>query len=211
MVIKLEKIILYPILILMFFGFAFYFVQAETIDPADLKAFDPPQSSQPQTPSNDQQPVIWLPIDNSRLLNPDTNPDPSTRIPLPTVNTETGKGGEQGRTKVESGGKSGSTKEESGGKQTPGKPIIIPIPNPLGKTQTLAQLVKRVAGWLAWIGGSILTLMIIIGAFQIMTGAGNPELLSKGKQTIVWAVIGYAILLLSTGIINVVEDILGSK
>ena len=54
-------------------------------------------------------------------------------------------------------------------------------------------------------------LMIFIGAFQMMTGAGNPEKIKQGRQTITYAIIGYALLLLSTGIIAVVRDVLTKK
>lgn len=86
----------------------------------------------------------------------------------------------------------------------------ISLPNPL-KATSFAELINRITNWLLIIGAPILVLMIIIGAFQIMTGAGNPENITKGRHTITWAIIGYALLLLSSGITLIIEQLLGIK
>ena len=93
----------------------------------------------------------------------------------------------------------------SGGQQT------IKIPNPLGQTTTFTQLISRIVNWLLVIGAPILTLMIIIGAFQFLTAGGNPEKVIQGRHTITYAVIGYALLLLSSGIIKIIENLLGAR
>ncbi|MDO8430038.1 MAG: pilin [bacterium] len=93
----------------------------------------------------------------------------------------------------------------SGGQQT------IRIPNPLGTTTTFTQLISRIVNWLLVIGAPILTLMIIIGAFQFLTAGGEPDKVTKGRHTITYAVIGYALLLLSTGIIKIIENLLGAR
>ncbi len=87
----------------------------------------------------------------------------------------------------------------------------IQIPNPLGNVKTFGELINRLVNWLLIIGAPILTLMIIIGAFQIMTGAGEPEKITKGRHTITYAIIGYALLLISTGITKIIADVLGKR
>lgn len=87
----------------------------------------------------------------------------------------------------------------------------IQIPNPLGNVKTFAELINRLVNWLLIIGAPILTLMIIIGAFQIMTGAGEPEKITKGRHTITYAIIGYALLLISTGITTIIANVLGKR
>jgi hypothetical protein len=86
----------------------------------------------------------------------------------------------------------------------------ITLPNPLG-VGTFAELIARIQKWLLYIGAPILTLMIIIGAFQILTAGGVPEKITKGRHTITYAIIGYALLLLSTGIMTIIENVLGVK
>ena len=84
--------------------------------------------------------------------------------------------------------------------------------NPLGKGTTIESLIDRIVKWLVfYIGPSIVTLMIILGAFQIMAAGGNPEKIKKGKQIVTYAIIGYALLLLSSGIISILKEVLGAK
>ena len=87
----------------------------------------------------------------------------------------------------------------------------IKIPNPLGNVKTFGELINRLVNWLLIIGAPILTLMIIVGAFQIMTGAGEPEKITKGRHTITYAIIGYALLLISTGITTIIANVLSNR
>lgn len=92
----------------------------------------------------------------------------------------------------------------TGGSQT------IQIPNPL-QAKTFEDLIAALNRWLLVIAVPILTLMIIIGAFQIMTGAGNPEKITQGRHTITYAIIGYALLLISSGITFIIKEVLGTR
>lgn len=66
---------------------------------------------------------------------------------------------------------------------------------------TPAELVKDLMTWVLGIGGGLAFLMMLLGAFQMLTSAGNPETLNAGKDRLTSAVIGlllviFAILLL---------------
>jgi len=98
----------------------------------------------------------------------------------------------------------------TGNKAITGSGSKVSIPNPIG-VKSIAELIARINSWLLWLSVPILTLMILIGAFQLMTGAGEPEKITKGRHTITWAVIGYALLLLSTGLTAIIKEVLGAK
>jgi hypothetical protein len=51
--------------------------------------------------------------------------------------------------------------------------------------------------------------MVVIGGFQLMTAAGEPAAVSKGKKTILYAAIGLAVLLLADQIYPFIKQILG--
>lgn len=86
----------------------------------------------------------------------------------------------------------------------------IKINNPL-KSNDISELINRIVNWLLVIGAPILALMIIIGAFQILTAAGNAEQVTLGRKTITYAVVGYILLLISTGITKIIADLFGTK
>lgn len=51
----------------------------------------------------------------------------------------------------------------------------------------------------------ILFVMIVIGAFQYLSSRGNPEVLKKAQQTILYAFIGLILFLSSYLVINVLQ------
>lgn len=54
------------------------------------------------------------------------------------------------------------------------------------------------------IGGGIALLLMIIGAFQMITSAGNPEAIKKGKEQFVAAATGLLFIVLSTAILHII-------
>ena len=86
----------------------------------------------------------------------------------------------------------------------------IELPNPLG-TESIAELLNRIAGWLFTLSIPLSAIMIIIGAFQIMFAGGNEEKIKTGKHTIVYTVVGFAIILSISGIVLVIKELFGIK
>ncbi len=82
------------------------------------------------------------------------------------------------------------------------------IQNPL-KYGTISALLKGISGYLISLGAGVATLMVLWGAFQILTAKGDARGYEAGKQTIMYAAIGLGILLLAGGIGSLVSDILG--
>lgn len=83
------------------------------------------------------------------------------------------------------------------------------IPNPIG-TDSFTKLLEKIIGYLILIGAPILAIMVIYGGFFILTAGGNPEKFKTGKDVILYAVIGYIIILVSWGIIYIIGEILGA-
>lgn len=84
---------------------------------------------------------------------------------------------------------------------------VVKLPNPLS-VGSIPELLNNIAGYLIWISIPVVTIMIIYGAFQILTAAESPEKFKSGKQTIVYAIIGFIIVVLAKGITALIEEIL---
>ncbi len=82
------------------------------------------------------------------------------------------------------------------------------IPNPL-KCVTLEECVNSIINGLILLSAPIATVMVIVGAFQILTAAGDPEKFSKGRKTILYAAVGFGIILLAKGVVFIIKDVLG--
>jgi len=79
--------------------------------------------------------------------------------------------------------------------------------NPLGFSSFL-DVVKAVLRAARIVAMPIASLMIIYGAFKILTAGSNPNNLKEGKQIIFWAIIGVVIVLAAEGITSLVTNVL---
>lgn len=80
----------------------------------------------------------------------------------------------------------------------PKLPSLTPVepqelPNPLGISD-VNQLIARVINFVLGLIGSLSLLMFIYGGLTWMTSAGSSEKIKKGRDIIVWSVIGLAIV-----------------
>jgi hypothetical protein len=108
------------------------------------------------------------------------------------------------------GGKAGAPPCPSGSQS-------IDIPNPLnlggcgaGKSD-IECLVNRITK-IAWIIATpLVTIMILWAAFQLMTAGGNPEKVSNAKRTILYAVVGFVVLMFASSVVLVLEDIFSTS
>ena len=83
----------------------------------------------------------------------------------------------------------------------------ICIENPLG-VNTFWELIDRIINYLFNISIYLLPVMIVIGAYYYLTALGDQNRLGTGKRIIFWSIIGFAIIVISKGLIEILQDIL---
>ena len=69
--------------------------------------------------------------------------------------------------------------------------------------------ITRASGILYSVLLVLAVLFILVGAFQILTAGDNAEKFKKGKQQIIYAAVAVAIGILATGIVKLVQQLLG--
>lgn len=82
------------------------------------------------------------------------------------------------------------------------------IPNPL-RYGTVPELIQAIVGAFQILAGGVATVMVLWGAFKILTAGGEPKKFEEGKHTIVYAAIGLAIVFLAGGVVSLVANVLG--
>jgi hypothetical protein len=102
------------------------------------------------------------------------------------------------------GGATGGTGGATGGTGGPS----IPLTNPLGD-RTIMQIINGILNYFIYISVPILAFFILWGGFQILTAREDPEKVKNGRKTIMWASIGFAIILCSKGVALILLKILG--
>lgn len=79
--------------------------------------------------------------------------------------------------------------------------------NPLTCTDlncVLQAIIKGIVG----LAPPVVAIMVLIGGYQIVTAGGDPKKLQSGKQTVLWAAIGFAIIIIAQGVALVIQDVL---
>jgi hypothetical protein len=89
--------------------------------------------------------------------------------------------------------------------------VPLELENPLGEDTTFCTIIKRVAGFMIWAAAPIVGALIFYGAYQIMFSKGDPQAVATGKNTILYTVIAYAIILLGWSVVGIIQEILGAK
>jgi len=82
------------------------------------------------------------------------------------------------------------------------------ICNPLC-TKSIVGVINNVLNYLIYISVPILAIMILVGGFQILTAKDSPEKVANGRKTIMYAVIGFTIILISKGVASILLRIIG--
>jgi hypothetical protein len=86
----------------------------------------------------------------------------------------------------------------------------VTLPNPISAT-SFTQVVTSITNFLFLIAVPLTAIMAIIGGFQMITASGDPEKFSKGRKTLTYAVIGFAVVILAGGVSAIIQNFLGVK
>lgn len=82
--------------------------------------------------------------------------------------------------------------------------------NPIAAKEFKA-VIATITKWAAAIAAPLTTLMVLVAGLLYMTGGGNQDRITKAHRALTWAIIGFAITLLSTVATLLIENILGTK
>lgn len=88
------------------------------------------------------------------------------------------------------------------------KAVSDPI---LGKSITLTEIINFGLSLLFAVGILASLLFLILGGISWITSGGDKEKLEKSRKTIIFAMIGLIILLLSVIIMNLIGTFLGAR
>lgn len=93
----------------------------------------------------------------------------------------------------------------SGGGSGDAGEIVNPMP-----FSNLSEFLIAVSGQLYLVAIPIVTIMILYGAFLILTAGGDPGRFERGKKAILYAVIGFVVVLVAGGIPTIIQEFAGS-
>ena len=88
--------------------------------------------------------------------------------------------------------------------------LAVTIENPL-KAKTFGGLIDNLITFIFWIALALFPLMIVIAGIYFVTAAGNPEQIEKAKSIILYTLIGFIVILVAKGFIELLKQVLEVK
>ena len=81
------------------------------------------------------------------------------------------------------------------------------LPNPLGSNDiNLVKVVLRVLQIILAAVDIFALFMVILGGFEFLISAGNPNMVKKAKDTLVWAIVGILVITLSYSVLKFIFE-----
>ncbi len=87
------------------------------------------------------------------------------------------------------------------------EPILFKLENPL-QANNLIELINVLAIWLFNLSIPIVVVMIVYAGVMFLTSRGEAARVTKARQILLYAVVGFAIILIGKGFITLIESIL---
>jgi len=82
------------------------------------------------------------------------------------------------------------------------------LQNPLGNVNNVSQLYGRIIYAFLGLSGAVALIMFILGGFSWMTAQGNEEKIKKGRDTLIWAVLGLIVIFSSYAVLRTIFETL---
>lgn len=89
----------------------------------------------------------------------------------------------------------------------PAKPQNFTLPNPLGTTD-FQEVLSRILQGATIVAIPIVAIIVTVAGIQLITSGGNPEKRKSAQGMIVWAAIGFGVLLVADSVALIVKDLL---
>lgn len=85
---------------------------------------------------------------------------------------------------------------------------VIQIENPITAT-SFEAIIGNGIDFIFRIAIILAPLMVIVGGFLFMTAGGNLQQITQAKNLLIWTAVGFLVVLLSKGILAIINQILG--
>ncbi len=80
---------------------------------------------------------------------------------------------------------------------------------PVYSADKVREVIEKASFWFLNIIIAIAVIMVLVGAFSLVTSGGDAKKVEKGRNTILWGVGGVAVALLAKAIVDLVGNLVG--
>lgn len=90
------------------------------------------------------------------------------------------------------------------------KSVSLEFKNPLN-AKDFGELISAITGWIFWLSIPIAVMIIIYAGILILASGGDPNKVTKGRKTLLWAVVGLAVIFIGEGFVALIRSIIELK
>ena len=83
--------------------------------------------------------------------------------------------------------------------------------NPLGGTGNITTLVENILNFLRGLAFVIAPILIVYAGFLYITSAGNEDKVKTAQKTLIWAIVGFAVVLIASSVPAIIQDFLSGE
>jgi hypothetical protein len=87
----------------------------------------------------------------------------------------------------------------------------IDIENPIASTSDIYTLVIKILNFLIILAIPLTAILVIYAGLLYITSAGNAEKIKTAQKTLIWALIGFAIVLIAKSVPAIIQEFLSGK
>ena len=73
----------------------------------------------------------------------------------------------------------------------------------------VVSAIYRITDWIFFFLMAIVVIMVLFGAFNLLTAGGEPDKIAKGRNYILWAAVGFIVALLAWTVPGIAKLIMG--
>lgn len=84
----------------------------------------------------------------------------------------------------------------------------LTLENPLGDHETIPDILEAILKYLVIIAAPLFVIMVIIGAIQMLFAVGETEKFKRGKKTVIYSIIAYAIIIMATALTSIINNLI---
>jgi len=85
------------------------------------------------------------------------------------------------------------------------------IENPLGEISDIYTLIEKITNFLIGLAIVITPIIIVYAGFLYITAAGNEEKVKTAQKVLIWALIGFALVLIAKGVPALIKQFLAGN
>jgi len=94
---------------------------------------------------------------------------------------------------------------------TPDDETDLFIENPLGETSDITTLVENIINFLIILAIPITAILVVYAGYLYITSAGNEDKVKTAQKALIWAIVGFAVVLVASNVPTIIEEFLSGE